>query len=73
MPVFHREVTLDLADVFGELAKIINVMGTEIYQIQDQWWEEKELHMTNDVAKGSTKNLCYFLVVLLIKSPKIIA
>ena len=69
--VFHKEVTHDLADVFGEMAKIAGLMDTKIYQIQDQWWRKKELYLVNHVAKGSTKNLCYFQVVSPIKSPKI--
>ena len=35
--VFHKEVTHDLVDVFGEMAKIAGLMGTKIYPIQDQW------------------------------------
>ena len=66
-PVFHKEATHDLANVFRDMAKIVGLMGTKIYPIQDQWWGKKELHM----AKGSTKNLCYFQVVLPIKLPKI--
>ena len=46
-------------------------MGTKIYPIQDQWQGKKELHMANHAAKGSTKNLCYFWVVLPIELPKI--
>ena len=46
-------------------------MGTEIYPIQDQRQGKKELHLANHITKGSTKNLCYFQVVLPVESPKI--
>ena len=65
--VFHKEVAHDLANLFGEKAKMAGLMGTKIHPIQDQWWGKKELH----TAKGSTKNLHYFWVVLPIELPKI--
>ena len=55
-PVFHMEVADDLADISGVMAKIAGLMGTEIHTIQKQRWGKKELHM----AKGLTKNHCYF-------------
>ena len=67
VPVFHKEVTYNLADIFGEMAKMVGLMGTKIPQVQDQWQGKKELH----AAKGSTKNLHYFWVVSPIESPKI--
>ena len=67
LPVFHKEVTDDLADIFVEMAKMVGLMGTEIHPIQDHWQGKKELH----AAKGSTKNLHHFWVVLPIESPKI--
>ena len=70
-PVFHKEATHDLANIFGEMAKIMGHMGTKIYPIQDQWWGKKELHLANQQAKGSTKNLCYFWGVMPVESPKI--
>ena len=69
--VFLKEVIHDLADIFGEMTKMLVLMGSEIHPIQDQWQGKKELHVANHVAKGSTKNLCYFWVVSPIKSPKI--
>ena len=72
LPVFHKEDTHDLADVFGEMAKMMGLMGTEIHPIQDQWQGKKELLMANHMAKGPTKNLCYFCVVSPIESPKIL-
>ena len=69
--VFHKEVTQDLANVFGEMEKMVGLMGTKIHPVQDQWQGKKELHMANPLAKGSAKNLCYFWVVLPIESPKI--
>ena len=68
--VFHKEVTHDLADIFGEMAKMAGLIGTEIHPIQDQWQRKKELHMANYATKGSTKNHCYFWVVSPITSPK---
>ena len=53
--VFHKEVTHDLANIFGEMTKMAGLMGTEIHPIQDQWLGKKELHMANHAAKGSTK------------------
>ena len=53
-PVFHKEVIHNLADIFGEMAKMAGLMGSEIHPIQDQWWGKKELHMVNHAAKGST-------------------
>ena len=66
-PVFHKEVTYNLADFFGEMAKMAGLMGPEIHPVKDQWQRKNELQM----AKGSTKNLYYFWVVSPIKSPKI--
>ena len=34
---FHKEVTHDLANIFGEMAKMVGLMGAEIHPIQDQW------------------------------------
>ena len=33
--VFHKEVTHDLADVFGEMAKMAGLMGSKIHPVQD--------------------------------------
>ena len=66
-PVFHKKVTHNLGKIFEERAKMAGLMGTKIHPVQDQWQGKKELH----VAKGSAKNLCYFQVVLPIRSPKI--
>ena len=35
-PVFNKEVTHDLIDVFKELAEMAGLLDTEIYQVQDQ-------------------------------------
>ena len=70
--VFHKEVTHNLANIFGEMAKMAGLMGTEIHPVQDQWQEKKELHVANHMAKGSAKILHWFQVVLPIESPKII-
>ena len=63
MPVFHKKITHDLPIIFGEMAKMAGLMGTEINQIQDQWQGKKELQVANHVAKGSAKYLatsgCY--------------
>ena len=72
MPVFHKEVTHNLTNVFGEMAKMADLMDTKIHPIQDQWQGKKELHVANHMAKGSAKNFCYFQVVSSVKSPKII-
>ena len=71
MLVFHKEVIHNLADIFGEMAEMAGLIGTEIHPVQDQWQGKKELCMTNYAAKGFTKNLCYFWVVSTIESPKI--
>ena len=71
MPVFHKEVTWDLANIFGEMAKMAGLMGTKIHPVPDQWQVKEELHAANHVTKGPTKNLHYFWVVLPIKSYKI--
>ena len=72
MPVFHKEVNHDLADIFREMAEMMGLMGTEIYPVQDWWQGKKELHAANHAAKGSAKNLHYFEVVSPIESPKIV-
>ena len=69
--VFHEEVTHDLANVFGEMAKMVGLMGTKIHPVQDQWQGKKELYVANHAAKGSAKNLHYFWVVLPVESSKI--
>ena len=71
LPVFHKEVTHDLANVFREMTKMVGLMETKIHPVQDQWQEKKELHVANHMTKGSAKNLCYFWVVLPVESPKI--
>ena len=69
LPVFHKEVTHDVANIFREMAEMTGLMGTKIHPVQDQWQGKKELHMANHMAKGSVKNLHYFQVVSLVKSP----
>ena len=69
-PVFNREVTHNLTDVFKELAEMASLMDTEIHQVQDQWQGKKELCTANCVARGSTKDLHYLQVVLPTESPK---
>ena len=71
MPVFHKEVTHDLANVIREMAEMASLMDTKTHPVQDQWQGKKELHAAKHLAKRSTKNLCYFQVVLPIQSPKI--
>ena len=36
LPVFHKEVTHDLADMFGEVAKMVGLLGSKSHPIQDQ-------------------------------------
>ena len=71
MLVFHKEVTHNPADIFRDMAEMLGLMGTKIHPVQEQWQDKEELHIANHMAKGSTKNLCYFWVVLPVKSPKI--
>ena len=47
------------------------LMNTEIHLVQDQWQGKKELCATNNVARGSAKDLHYFLVVSPLESPMI--
>ena len=62
-PVFDRDVTHDLTNIFKELVEMAGLLDTEIHQIQDQWQGKKKLCATNHVARGSAKDLYYFQVV----------
>ena len=73
LPVFHKEVTHNLASIFGDMTKMIDLTGTKIHPVQDQWQGKKELHMASHAVKESAKNLHYFWVVLPVESPKIIS
>ena len=71
LPVFHKEVTYVLTDVFREMAEMAGLMDIEMHLVQDQWWSKKELCTANYVARGSAKDLHYFRVVSPLESPKI--
>ena len=47
------------------------LLDTEIHWVQDQWQGKKEICAPNPVARGSAKDLHYFLVVSPTESPKI--
>ena len=53
------------------MADSTGLLNSDVYEVQDTWTGQKELHATNHAAKSSLKNICYFSVILPTELPKI--
>ena len=68
---FPMEGTHDLLEVFRQMAKSAELLGTSIYKIQVLWTGPDELRQANYALRSLPKGLKFFCVVPPLESPKV--
>ena len=59
-PCFNHETSCDLSGLFQEMITFADLLGSEIYKIQEAWTGQKNLQYANDALKTSQKGLQFF-------------
>ena len=72
LPHFNHETSCDLSGLFQEMIAFADLLGSEIYEIQEAWIGQEDLWYANDVLKNSPKGLQFFCPVSPSESPKVI-
>ena len=60
---FEQEGSYDLSSMFWKMTTSTNLLGTEVHEVQEAWVSQKDLRVTNWVAKVSSKGIDFFRVV----------
>ena len=68
---FTAEGTHNLSEVFKQMAKSANLLGTSIHKIQAVWTGPDELRQANYALRSLPKGLKFLHVVPLSESPKL--
>ena len=65
------ESTHDLSEIFRQMAKSVELLGTSIYEIQASWTGPDELKQANYALRSLPKSLMFLCVVPPSESPKV--
>ena len=68
---FTAEGTHDLLEVFRQMAKSAELLGSAIYEIQEVWMGLDELQQANYALRSLPKGLKFLHAVSLSESPKV--
>ena len=70
-PDFDCEVLCDLSGFFQEMTTYVDLLDSEIYEIQEVWTGQEDLQYANDTVKSLPKGLWFFCPMSLSESPKV--
>ena len=70
-PDFNHKVSCNLSQTLWEMADFTGLLKSDIYEVQETWTGQKDLHATNHTAKASQKNIQFFHLVTPTESPSI--
>ena len=62
-PHFNCETLHDLSGVFQDMITCANLLGSQIYKIQEVWMGQEDLQYATDALKTSPKGLQFFCLV----------
>ena len=68
---FTAEGTCNLSEVFRQMAKSAELLGSAIYEIQEVWMGSDKLWQANYALRSLPKGLKFLHVVPLSESPKV--
>ena len=69
--MFTQEGSYNLTLVFQEMATSTSLLDFDVHEVQDEWTGQRELQAAHQAAKSSPKDIHFFWLVPLTKSPKI--
>ena len=70
-PTFDQEGFHDLSGLFWDMITSVNLLDSEIYEIQEVWTRQKDLWYIHWVMKSSPKGLQFFHLVSPSELPKV--
>ena len=70
-PNFKQKGSDDLSSTFQQMATSANLLGTDIYGVQEDWGGRRDLWATNQLTKSSSKDIHFFMTVVPTELPKI--
>ena len=68
---FKEEGSHDLSSTFWDMASSMNLLGTKVYEVQEEWSGCQELKTANKTAKASQRDIYFFRLVVPTESSKI--
>ena len=69
-PYFKQEEPDDLSSMFQQMATSVNLLGTKIHEVQENWGGSSDLQAANQLAKSSSKDIHFFRIVAPTDLPK---
>ena len=68
---FKEECSHDLSSTFWDMVSSMNLLGTKIHEVQEEWCGWQELKTTNRTTKASQRGIHFFRLVVPTELPKI--
>ena len=70
-PAFNQERSHNLSSLFWEMITSTNLLGSEVYEVQEVWARWKSLRFTDCAMRGFPKGLQFFCLESLFELPKV--
>ena len=70
-PHFDRETLYDVSSLLQDMISSVGLLGSQIYEIQEAWTGQENLHCANDVLKTLPKDLQFFHPISPSELPKV--
>ena len=70
-PHFDYKTTCDLMDIFQDMVTSTDLLGSQIYEIQEVWGGKSELQYVNNTLKTLPKGLQFFCPISPLELPKV--